>query len=144
MSSELYQQVDPEDVGVSSAYLGNVDALQERYLAENVAKPLKLSGSPRKCKDLPSGPESRWDISFRFHDSTPFRHGISSQLSTSSGSLLVSLMPVARSSESFDRTTAIVVAQRALLDLLVFISIARGVRDRSSSRRSRLPLRNDR
>ena len=36
MSSELYQQVDPEDVGVSSAYLGNVDALQERYLAENV------------------------------------------------------------------------------------------------------------
>jgi len=85
MSSELYQQVDPEDVGMSSAYLGNVDALQERYLAENVAKPLKLSGSPRKCKDLPSGPESRWDISFRFHDSTPFAIGISSQLSTSSG-----------------------------------------------------------
>jgi len=35
MSSELYQQVDPEDVGVSSAYLGNIDTLQERYLAEN-------------------------------------------------------------------------------------------------------------
>ncbi|HSU11477.1 MAG TPA: serine hydrolase domain-containing protein [Pseudonocardia sp.] len=35
MSSELYQQVDPEDVGVSSAYLRNIDTLQERYLAEN-------------------------------------------------------------------------------------------------------------
>ena len=35
MSTELYQQVDPEEVGVSSAYLGNVDKLQERYLAEN-------------------------------------------------------------------------------------------------------------
>jgi CubicO group peptidase (beta-lactamase class C family) len=32
---ELYQQVDPEEVGMSSAYLGNIDALQERYLAEN-------------------------------------------------------------------------------------------------------------
>jgi len=36
MSLELYQQVDPEEVGMSSAYLGNIDALQERYLAENV------------------------------------------------------------------------------------------------------------
>ncbi len=36
MSPELYQQVDPEEVGMSSAYLGNIDALQERYLAENV------------------------------------------------------------------------------------------------------------
>ena len=36
MSPQLYQQVDPEEVGVSSAYLGNVDTLQERYLAENV------------------------------------------------------------------------------------------------------------
>ena len=35
ISSELYQQVDPEDVGVSSAYLRNIDTLQERYLAEN-------------------------------------------------------------------------------------------------------------
>ena len=35
MSPELYQQADPEDVGVSSAYLGNIDALQERYLAED-------------------------------------------------------------------------------------------------------------
>jgi len=35
MSTELYQQVDPEDVGVSSAYLANIDTLQERYLAEN-------------------------------------------------------------------------------------------------------------
>src|SRR3954451_1784932 len=35
MSSELYQQVDPEDVGVASAYLRNIDTLQERYLAEN-------------------------------------------------------------------------------------------------------------
>jgi len=35
MSQELYQQVDPEDVGMSSAYLRNIDALQERYLAEN-------------------------------------------------------------------------------------------------------------
>lgn len=35
MSAALYEQVDPEDVGVSGAYLGNIDALQERYLAEN-------------------------------------------------------------------------------------------------------------
>jgi CubicO group peptidase (beta-lactamase class C family) len=35
MSPELYQQVDPEEVGMSSVYLGNIDALQERYLAEN-------------------------------------------------------------------------------------------------------------
>src|SRR5918998_1283522 len=35
MSTELYQQVDPEEVGMSSAYLGNVDALVERHLAEN-------------------------------------------------------------------------------------------------------------
>ena len=35
MSQELYQQVDPEDVGMSSACLRNIDALQERYLAEN-------------------------------------------------------------------------------------------------------------
>ena len=35
MSTELYQQVDPDEVGMSSAYLGNIDALQERYLAEN-------------------------------------------------------------------------------------------------------------
>ena len=38
MSPELYQQGDPEEVGMSSAYLGNVDALQERYLAENVCQ----------------------------------------------------------------------------------------------------------
>lgn len=36
MSTELSQQVDPEEVGVSSAYLANLDALQERYLAEDV------------------------------------------------------------------------------------------------------------
>jgi hypothetical protein len=35
MSPELYQQVDPEEVGMSSAYFANIDALQERYLAEN-------------------------------------------------------------------------------------------------------------
>ena len=35
MSPELYQQVEPDEVGVSSAYLGNIDALQERYLAED-------------------------------------------------------------------------------------------------------------
>jgi len=35
MSPELYQQVDPEEVGMSSAYLSNIDALQERYLAED-------------------------------------------------------------------------------------------------------------
>jgi CubicO group peptidase (beta-lactamase class C family) len=35
MGPQLYQQVDPEEVGMSSAYLGNIDALQERYLAEN-------------------------------------------------------------------------------------------------------------
>jgi CubicO group peptidase (beta-lactamase class C family) len=36
MSPTLYEQVDPEEVGVSSTYLGNIDALQERYLAENI------------------------------------------------------------------------------------------------------------
>lgn len=35
MSSELYTPVDPEEVGVSSQYLANIDALQQRYLAEN-------------------------------------------------------------------------------------------------------------
>ena len=35
MSPELYQQVEPDEVGMSSAYLGNIDALQERYLAED-------------------------------------------------------------------------------------------------------------
>ncbi len=35
MSAALYQQVDPGEVGVSGAYLANIDALQERYLAEN-------------------------------------------------------------------------------------------------------------
>jgi CubicO group peptidase (beta-lactamase class C family) len=35
MSTELYQQVDPEEVGMSSAYLGNIDTLAERHLAEN-------------------------------------------------------------------------------------------------------------
>jgi CubicO group peptidase (beta-lactamase class C family) len=35
MSPELYQQVDPDEVGMSAAYLGNIDALQERFLAEN-------------------------------------------------------------------------------------------------------------
>lgn len=29
------EQVEPEDVGVSSAYLANIDRLQERFLAEN-------------------------------------------------------------------------------------------------------------
>jgi CubicO group peptidase (beta-lactamase class C family) len=36
MSPTLYQQAEPEEVGMSSAYLGNIDALQERYLAENI------------------------------------------------------------------------------------------------------------
>ena len=36
MSAPLYRQVEPEDVGMSSAYLAHVDALQERYLAGNV------------------------------------------------------------------------------------------------------------
>src|SRR5918997_898534 len=35
MSAALYQQVDPGEVGMSGAYLDNIDALQERYLAEN-------------------------------------------------------------------------------------------------------------
>jgi CubicO group peptidase (beta-lactamase class C family) len=35
MSTALCQQADPEDVGMSSAHLGNIDSLQERYLAEN-------------------------------------------------------------------------------------------------------------
>ena len=35
VNSELYTQVDPEEVGVSSAYLANIDALQQRHLAEN-------------------------------------------------------------------------------------------------------------
>src|SRR5690349_6035707 len=32
---QLYEQVEPEEVGVSSAYLGNIDTLQKRYLREN-------------------------------------------------------------------------------------------------------------
>jgi CubicO group peptidase (beta-lactamase class C family) len=35
MSLELYQQVDPDEVGMSGAYLRNIDALQERFLAED-------------------------------------------------------------------------------------------------------------
>lgn len=35
MSSELFTPVDPEEVGVSSEYLANIDALQQRYLAED-------------------------------------------------------------------------------------------------------------
>lgn len=35
VSSELITQAEPEEVGVSSAYLANIDALQKRYLAEN-------------------------------------------------------------------------------------------------------------
>ena len=35
MSTSLYTRVDPEEVGVSSAALGNIDALQERFLAQN-------------------------------------------------------------------------------------------------------------
>ena len=31
----LFEQVEPEDVGMSSAYLRNVDALQERFLGQN-------------------------------------------------------------------------------------------------------------
>jgi CubicO group peptidase (beta-lactamase class C family) len=35
MSPQLYQQVDPAEVGMSGAYLDNLDALQQRYLGEN-------------------------------------------------------------------------------------------------------------
>ena len=35
MSTELYRQVDPDEVGMSSAYLRNIDALAERHLAAN-------------------------------------------------------------------------------------------------------------
>ena len=35
MSTAAYTQVDPEEVGVSSAYLANIDALQQRFLAQN-------------------------------------------------------------------------------------------------------------
>jgi CubicO group peptidase (beta-lactamase class C family) len=35
MSTELYTQVDPEEVGVSSAYLANIDKLEENYLSQN-------------------------------------------------------------------------------------------------------------
>src|SRR3954453_8025837 len=35
MSQEAFQQVEPGEVGMSGAYLGNIDALQERYLAED-------------------------------------------------------------------------------------------------------------
>ncbi len=35
VSTAQYTQVDPEEVGVSSAYLANIDALQRRFLAQN-------------------------------------------------------------------------------------------------------------
>ena len=35
MSTASYTQVDPADVGVSGAYLRNIDRLQERFLADN-------------------------------------------------------------------------------------------------------------
>ena len=35
MTTAAYTQVDPEEVGVSSAYLANIDALQQRFLAQN-------------------------------------------------------------------------------------------------------------
>lgn len=35
MSTELYTQVDPEEVGVSSAYLANIDRLEQRFLSED-------------------------------------------------------------------------------------------------------------
>ncbi|WP_028709492.1 serine hydrolase domain-containing protein [Propionicicella superfundia] len=35
MSTELYTQVDPEEVGLSSAYLANIDRLEEKHLTEN-------------------------------------------------------------------------------------------------------------
>ncbi|MET0864167.1 MAG: serine hydrolase domain-containing protein [Nakamurella sp.] len=36
MSAALYQSVDPEDVGVSSKYLANIDRLQQGFLKEDV------------------------------------------------------------------------------------------------------------
>lgn len=35
MGTAKFEQVEPEDVGVSSAYLANIDRLQQRFLAEN-------------------------------------------------------------------------------------------------------------
>ena len=51
MSQELYQQVDPEDVGMSSAYLRNIDAL----LRAETGLPVTVCEDPISAVVLGSG-----------------------------------------------------------------------------------------